>query len=57
MSRQIIAAAETVVVKVGSSLLASISGGLDTRFVARLVGQLADLREKGKRLGAEKQGL
>ncbi len=50
MSRQIIAAAETVVVKVGSSLLASISGGLDTRFVARLVGQLADLREKGKRV-------
>jgi glutamate 5-kinase len=38
------------VVKVGSSLLASLRGGLDTAFIARLVGQFANLAEKGKRL-------
>ena len=50
MSRQIMTRAETVVVKVGSSLLASIAGGLNTKFIARLVGQLADLSEKGRKI-------
>lgn len=50
MSRQIMTRAQTVVVKVGSSLLASISGGLDTAFIARLVGQLADLSEQGRKI-------
>lgn len=50
MSRQIMTTAGTVVVKVGSSLLASISGGLNTAFIARLVGQIADLTEKGKKI-------
>lgn len=42
--------ARTVVVKVGSSLLASISGGLNTAFIARLVGQIADLAGKGRKI-------
>ncbi|MCD8349198.1 MAG: glutamate 5-kinase [Planctomycetaceae bacterium] len=50
MSRQIMTRAQTVVVKVGSSLLASVAGGLDTAFIARLVGQLADLNERGLKL-------
>ena len=50
MSREVIAKAETLVIKVGSSLLASIQGGLDTPFIARLVGQLADLSEKGRKV-------
>ena len=50
MSRQIMTRAQTIVVKVGSSLLASISGGLDTAFIARLVGQIADLSEKGRKI-------
>ncbi len=50
MPREAIARAETVVVKVGSSLLASIAGGLDTRFIAKLVGQLADLRDGGRKV-------
>ena len=50
MPREIMTRAETLVVKVGSSLLASIAGGLDTAFIARLVGQLADLAGKGKKL-------
>ncbi len=48
MSREIMTRAETLVVKVGSSLLASIAGGLDTAFIARLVGQIAALAERGK---------
>ena len=50
MPRQVLTRANTLVVKVGSSLLASISGGLNTAFIARLVGQLADLSEKGKKI-------
>lgn len=50
MSREIMTRAETVVVKVGSSLLASIAGGLNTAFIARLVGQIADLVESGKKI-------
>ena len=50
MPRETMTNAETLVIKVGSSLLASISGGLDTAFIARLVGQIADLAEKGKRV-------
>ncbi|MCC8190052.1 MAG: glutamate 5-kinase, partial [Planctomycetes bacterium] len=50
MPRQIMTTAETLVVKVGSSLLASIAGGLDTAFIARLVGQVADLTDKGRRI-------
>ena len=43
-----IARAQTLVVKVGSNLLASISGGLDTAFVSRLVGQIATLHGHGR---------
>lgn len=43
MPRGVLTQARTIVVKVGSSLLASITGGLDTAFIARLVGQIADL--------------
>ncbi len=50
MPRGMLIEAETLVVKVGSSLLASISGGLDTAFIARLVGQIADLSEKGRKI-------
>jgi len=42
--------ARTVVVKVGSSLLASLQGGLDSAFIYRLVGELAALRAAGKRV-------
>lgn len=50
MPRQVIADAQTLVVKVGSSLLASISGGLNTAFIARLAGQLAELVDKGRKI-------
>lgn len=50
MPRQVMTRAETLVVKVGSSLLASITGGLNTAFIARLVGQLADLHGKGRKI-------
>jgi glutamate 5-kinase len=50
MSRQIMTRAQTVVVKIGSSLLASIAGGLDTAFIARMTGQLADLTERGRKI-------
>lgn len=50
MPRSVMTKAETLVVKVGSSLLASISGGLNTAFIARLVGQIADLTERGKKI-------
>lgn len=48
MPRASIVNAKTVVLKVGSSLLASVRGGLDTAFVARLVGQISTLREQGR---------
>ncbi len=50
MPRESMTRAETLVIKVGSSLLASIAGGLDTAFIARLVGQIAALAEKGRRV-------
>ena len=50
MPRQVMTKARTVVVKVGSSLLASISGGLNTAFIARLVGQIADQLDKGRKV-------
>ena len=50
MSRTVMTQAKTVVVKVGSSLLASIQGGLNTAFIARLTGQIADLMEKGRKV-------
>ncbi len=50
MPKNAVAAAETLVVKVGSSLLASISGGLDTAFISRFVGQMATLRERGRKV-------
>ncbi|MDR2391634.1 MAG: glutamate 5-kinase [Planctomycetota bacterium] len=50
MSRETLIQARSLVVKVGSSLLASLSGGLDTIFIAKLVGQLADLSKKGKQI-------
>lgn len=50
MSRQIMTRAGTLVVKVGSSLLASIQGGLDTAFIARLVGQIATLMDQGRKI-------
>lgn len=43
-----IARAQTLVVKVGSSLLASIAGGLDTAFISRLAGQIATLHDQGR---------
>ena len=43
-----IARAQTLVIKVGSSLLATISGGLDTAFISRLAGQIATLHGEGK---------
>ncbi len=50
MSRQIITQADTIVVKVGSSLLASVAGGLNTAFIARLVGQIAVMVEAEKKI-------
>ncbi|MCC8107969.1 MAG: glutamate 5-kinase [Planctomycetes bacterium] len=50
MGRHAISQAKTIVVKVGSSLLASIRGGLDTAFIARLVGQIADAVDDGRRI-------
>ena len=50
MPRKSIAKAKTIVVKVGSSLLASLTGGLDTAFVARLTGQIATLRERNREI-------
>ena len=43
-----IARAQTLVIKVGSSLLATISGGLDTAFISRLAGQIATLHGEGR---------
>lgn len=40
-------AAKRIVVKVGSSLLASNGGGLDRAFIASLASQLAELRDGG----------
>jgi glutamate 5-kinase len=40
--------AKKLVVKVGSSLLATLSGGLDTAFVAKLVGQITALRDRNR---------
>jgi len=48
--RETLGNARTVVVKVGSSLLASLEGGLDTAFIAGLAGQLAALRRDGRRV-------
>lgn len=50
MPRLVLSEAQTLVVKVGSSLLASISGGLNTAFIARLVGQLAEISGKGRKI-------
>lgn len=50
MPRKAIKNADTLVVKVGSSLLASIKGGLDTVFISRLAGQIATLHERGKKI-------
>lgn len=50
MPREVLSRSETLVVKVGSSLLASIQGGLDTAFIARLVGQIADLVQGGRKI-------
>ncbi|MDR1533760.1 MAG: glutamate 5-kinase [Planctomycetota bacterium] len=50
MPREAVSRAGTLVVKVGSSLLASLDGGLDTPFIARLVGQLAALAEQGRKI-------
>ncbi len=46
--RNEILTARRVVVKVGSRLLAGKEGWIDTRFVSRLVGQIAGLRKEGK---------
>ncbi|MDR1611923.1 MAG: glutamate 5-kinase [Planctomycetota bacterium] len=48
MPRKALQSAKTLVVKVGSSLLASLSGGLDTVFVAKLAGQIASLRDHNR---------
>jgi glutamate 5-kinase len=50
MPRNAISTADTLIIKVGSSLLASIKGGLDTAFISRLVGQIATLHEQGKKI-------
>ncbi len=50
MPRNAISSADTLIVKVGSSLLASIKGGLDTAFISRLVGQIATLHDQGKKV-------
>ncbi len=47
-SRQLLAEAKTVVVKVGSSLLASVGGGVKQEFIGRLCAQLAELRRQGR---------
>jgi len=50
MTRRKLAEAKTIVVKVGSSLLASLTGGLDTRFLYGLIGELAALHGDGRRV-------
>lgn len=50
-SREQLTAAKTVVVKVGSSLLANLSGaGVNVAFLQRLVKQIADQRLAGRRV-------
>jgi len=50
MTRQRLRKVKTAVVKVGSNLLASLSGGLDTAFIFNLVGEIAALRQAGKKV-------
>ena len=44
-----LAKAETIVVKVGSSLVTREGSGLDVEAIARLAAQIAALRELGRR--------
>jgi glutamate 5-kinase len=44
-----LASAETIVVKVGSSLITRAGSGLDPEAIARLAGQIAGLRKLGRR--------
>jgi len=46
--RKEILSTRRLVVKVGSRLLAGADGGIDTRFVTRLVRQVAALKDRGK---------
>ncbi len=49
-SRERLGQAQCLVVKVGSSLLASLVGGLDEPFILKLCAQIATLRERGKQV-------
>ena len=48
--RSLLSGVKRVVVKVGSSVLASLDSGLDVRAVGRLVAQMAELHERGYEL-------
>ncbi len=50
MTRQSLHKAKTAVIKVGSNLLASLHGGLDTSFIFTLVGEIAALRQDGRQV-------
>ncbi|MCX7934575.1 MAG: glutamate 5-kinase, partial [Planctomycetota bacterium] len=50
MTRQRLRKAKTAVIKVGSNLLASLRGGLDTAFIFTLVGEIAALRQEGRQV-------
>lgn len=50
MPRTILQRVQTVVVKVGSSLLASVEGGIDRPFMASLVAQIAAVRATGRQV-------
>jgi glutamate 5-kinase len=50
MTRALLQKIKTLVVKVGSNLLANTEGGLNTRFIYLLVGQLAELHARGMRV-------
>ena len=50
ISRGILKDARKVVVKVGSSLLANLSGGIDVEFLSRLVKALAAQKQAGREM-------
>jgi len=50
MPRTVLQSARTIVVKVGSSLLASVRGGIDRAYMAGLVAQIAGVRAGGRRV-------
>lgn len=47
---KIFSGAKTVVVKIGTNVLTKTDGSLDTKYIARIAGQVAALKKRGRRI-------